>query len=144
MRTSSPATPRRSRSVASRCFSGKRGSKRYTRTLVSTSASTPVEVLARPAALLQRPGRTAGRVPFALPGGRLIEQFEPCLGVERFPHRGAHPHHPDGISRREPFDLIAGRDPVLVGDHLRDRNLAFARHPAHVLTIVRTESLSTR
>src|SRR5438132_2245193 len=105
--------PARSNSDARRCLARSRGSKRWTRTFVSTSAATDVEVLASPAPIAGP--LLALRTPtFLLSLGGGVEEREPQRGRHRFVAVTTRRCDANGLASRRPVEVVAGADAVLV------------------------------
>src|SRR5215470_10659795 len=131
--------PLRSRAVAIRCLSGKRGSNLYTRTLVSTRLGTNVEILPPPPAALGAGSRGLS-LAAPLAGGGPVEPVEAVLDGH-FPARRARWNDPDHGARELPADLVPRFDSEVPGHRFRDRHLQLARDLGHDLTLVRIHSL---
>src|SRR2546426_1985149 len=125
----SSVTPARNNSVARACLSGKRGSNRYTRTFVSTSAATDVEFLARPATR-SRPHQWTCAFASSLPHRGPVEMSQPVPAQLR------------GVGYRAPVDLnrpaqgpqlqlIADPNSTSLDESLRKGDLKFAGHLRH-------------
>src|SRR5262249_38606944 len=106
---------------------------------VSTSAATPVEILAPPAAIFSSPAARAFPLPRALPLGSLIEERQTSLwAVRRAGDSPGRRHDTDRIARGHPVDLLPGTDAIAVGDGFRNGDLELAGDPGHdVLVLAR-------
>jgi hypothetical protein len=73
------------------------------------------------------------------------EQFQALLPAPRRNSAapGIDKDYPDGIPGRNPVELIAGLDAILVRDNFGDGQLQFTSNLGHVLTIARMKSLSS-
>src|SRR5689334_25190148 len=121
--------PARSSDSAMACLRRSRGSTRYTRTFVSTSAATRVDLLASPSA--PRPGAAPSRVvPLARPLAtrRRIEDPQTFSDVVR---GGRLELDPNAVARGDELDLVPGHDAEAIGHRLRNGHLELARHFRH-------------
>lgn len=119
-----PAMPAFSSAVALACFAGSRGSKRYTRTLVSISAATGVQFLASPAA----GGAGRNRLALALRGA--VEVRQPLAGVlfdAAFAPAGDQQH----ATMDPDVQRVAHGNTGLRHSGFRQGDLEFARHFGH-------------
>src|SRR5260370_2791032 len=140
IRTVSSTSPRRSTSVATVCFSGKRGSNRYSRMLVSTSAATGIEILAPPAAVPSRAAQMRSCLTALLALSRTLKQTQPRFEIQGG-NLPAGRNDADHLTSGDPFDLVARTDPELLAKSLGQRHLAFAGYPCPPLTLPRPRPL---
>lgn len=121
-----PAMPAFSSAVALACFAGSRGSKRYTRTLVSISAATGVQFLASPAA----GGAGRNRLALALALRGAVEVRQPLAGVlfdAAFAPAGDQQH----ATMDPDVQRVAHGNTGLRHSGFRQGDLEFARHFGH-------------
>src|SRR2546426_8851162 len=117
MRTLSSRRPWRDRLVAIACLRGNRESNRYTRTFVSTSAATDVEILPPPTAIGAGSEFWPARLTAPLWGRRRVVQLEHGVQAQGGSLlRGR--HDLDHGARGLPLDLVPGADTVSFGDRL--------------------------
>ena len=118
--------------MAIRCLSGNRASNRYTRTFVSTSAATPVEILAAPPAIRPPATTLLAPLPLALPLRCLIEECQtPRSAVLRAGQPPWSRYDANHIASWNPVDVVTGTDTVPLGNRFRDGDLEFAGDPRH-------------
>ncbi|MGB6336917.1 MAG: hypothetical protein WBG96_15010, partial [Thermoanaerobaculia bacterium] len=100
-----------------------------------------MKLLAGPSAI---PGWSSDDPPYLpslLAFRRLIEQLEAFLRVNRR-RRLLMREHLDRSALRDPHDVVTLRNPILIGDSLRNGDLSLAGNLAHILTISRKISVS--
>jgi hypothetical protein len=129
--------PRLNISVAVFCRSGNRGSKRYTRMFVSTSAATVIEILSTPPTIL-RWRRVRALVPLPLSGCRQVEATE-ALGGAHCLDLPSGWNDANRVPGDEPLNLVAWANATAIRYCFRNRNLKLRRDLSH---IARTSSLS--
>src|SRR5213594_3245594 len=125
----SSVTPARNNSVARACLSGKRGSNRYTRTFVSTSAATDVELLARPATR-SRPHQWTCAFASSLPHRGPVEMSQPVPAQLRGVGYCA-PVDLNRPAKGPQLQLIADPNSTSLDESLRKRDLKLAGHLRH-------------
>src|SRR5713226_2844715 len=104
---------------------------------VSTRTATGIELLTRPAPGDRMRNGLEALLSLQLPLPRIIEEGQ-LLGFRQ--GRLLTPDvHTDPVPGGLPLDLVAGADPVLVGERLGKRDLELARDLRHVLTLARTK-----
>src|SRR5437867_10798437 len=123
MRIDRSMIPRSRISMARAFFASERLSKRYTKTLVSTSAATIVEIFAFPAAVVRLRLFALSALPLFLTLDGRPEHPQAQLDRGRIILTGALRRDPDRIPRRLPLDLVARLDSVLFRKLLGDRDL---------------------
>src|SRR5208282_4958379 len=119
---------------------------------VSTRDATRIKLLARPAASLSpglRPVLWLGPL-FQFFGLKYVDSHVRIIKQRKlFLERqivgsflsGARRRHADRVSGRDPFELVAGPNVVLVGNGFGESQLPLAGDLAHLLTLARIESL---
>src|SRR5207302_5718944 len=135
----SSAIPRLRISVEIFWRSGNRGSKRYTRIFVSTSAATTIEVLSAPSTIL-RWCRARALVPLPLSRSRQVEAAK-TLGRAQCPNLFPGGNDPNHVSRDKPLYLASWANAIAIRHRLWNRDLKLRRYLSHILTIARVSSL---